>query len=87
MPLRLEACFYVDEAPEFEHRDGLFHITQTIGGYRFERVMRPHVFMQLINKAIECAREHHAGAAKIIDFPEAEGALFKRVYPADKKIG
>ena len=45
---RLDACFFVDEPPEIEFRDGLFRIVQTIGRYRFERVMSPHVFSKAV---------------------------------------
>ena len=54
----LDARFFVDEPPEIEYRDNLFHITQTIGKYRFERVMRPEVYFESIAKAVEIGREH-----------------------------
>jgi hypothetical protein len=52
----LEAIFYIDQPPTFEFRNGLFHICQTVGNYRFERVMPPHVFMATVKAAVEAAR-------------------------------
>jgi hypothetical protein len=65
----VEACFFIEQPPEFEYRNGLFHVTQTVGGYRFERVMRPHIFMLALRRAAECAKAHKFGGAEIIDFP------------------
>jgi len=48
MPHRLDASFYVDEPPEIEYRDGLFFIVQMVGGYRFERVMRPNTLARTV---------------------------------------
>jgi hypothetical protein len=69
MPFRsLEACFYVQEPPEIEYRDGMFHLTTVVGEYRFERVMRPHVFMLALRRAAEAARKHRMGGAVVIPF-------------------
>jgi hypothetical protein len=64
----VEASFYVTEPPEIEYIDGMFHVTQTVGNYRFERVMRPHVFMLGLRRAAEAARKHRLGGADIIPF-------------------
>lgn len=65
----IDGVFFTDEPPEFEYRDGLFHITQAIGNCRFERVMRPHVFMLTLRRAAEAASKHY-GTAEVIDFPK-----------------
>jgi hypothetical protein len=64
----LDAVFFVDQPPEFEYRDGLFHLVTTVGQYRFERVMRPHVFMLALRRAAEAARKHRMGGAVVIPF-------------------
>ena len=74
MPHTIEACFFVEQPPEFDYRDGLFHIVQTVGNYRFERVMAPHVFMRTLRRAAECARKHKFGGADIIPFRKDEAA-------------
>ena len=58
MPQSLDACFFVDEIPDIIYEDGLFHIVQTVGNYRFERVMRPAIFFATIAKAVEVSRQH-----------------------------
>lgn len=70
MPERLEACFYIQEPPEFEFCDGLFHIKQRIGGYTFDRVMSPHVFLQTLRRANQALTRYHEGAT-VIDFKAA----------------
>jgi hypothetical protein len=68
MPLRsLEACFFIEEPPEFDYRDGLFHVRQTVGDMVFERVMRPHVFILSLKRAADAAGQHFRGGAEIID--------------------
>jgi hypothetical protein len=57
MPVELDACFYVDEPPDLEYRNGLFHITQQVGSYRFTRVMRPHTFLQTVRKFSAVAKQ------------------------------
>lgn len=66
-PVTLEAVFYVREAPEFEFKDGLVHICQTIGGYRFERVMSPHIFRLTVRRAQKLADAISRGA-EIVEF-------------------
>lgn len=65
-----DACYFVDEPPEFTYAEGLFHVAVNVGGRRIERVMRPHVFMLALRKAAEAAREHRFD--NIIDFPAKE---------------
>lgn len=67
-----ESCFFVEEPPEFDFRSGLFHISQTVGGHRIERVMRPSVFMVALRKAAECARKHRFAGATVIPFERPE---------------
>lgn len=74
MPDTIEACFFVEEPPEFEYRNGMFHIVQVVGDYRFERAMAPSVFMLALRRAAECAREHKFGGADILDFAEKKAA-------------
>jgi hypothetical protein len=62
MPLSLEAVFYVEDPPEIEFRDGLFHLATTIGGMRFERVMLPHVFAKSIWRGEQALRLFRSGA-------------------------
>lgn len=64
----LDPCYFVEEAPEFDYRGGLFHITQQIGNETFERVMSPHIFMVALRKAAEVAKKHRFGSAEVIDF-------------------
>lgn len=68
MPAVIEACYFVDEPPEIDYRDGLFHIVQQIGGCRCERVMRPYVYMVSLRRAAEAARKHRFGSAEILPF-------------------
>jgi hypothetical protein len=49
----IEACYFIEEAPEFDYRKGLFHVRQRIGDRTFERVMSPHVFMVALRRAAE----------------------------------
>lgn len=60
----------VEEAPEIEYRNGLFHVIQRIGERRFERVMRPHIFLLGLRRAAEAARKHRFAGAEIIPFPK-----------------
>jgi hypothetical protein len=69
---KLDASFFVDEPPEIDYRHGLFHITQTIGDYRFERVMRAHVFLLTLRRAAEAARKHRLGGAVVIPFERSD---------------
>lgn len=62
MPLSLEAVFYVEEPPEIELRGGMFHVSQIIGGMRFERVMLPHVFAVSIWRAEQALALFRKGA-------------------------
>jgi hypothetical protein len=73
MPHQLEAVFYVREAPEFEFHDGMFHVRQTIGGYRFERVMPPRVFLQSIARAVEVAKQYRRGNVVQLHAASASG--------------
>ena len=61
---------FVEETPEFEYRNGLFHVVRRLGEERIERVMSPHVFMRALRKAAECAREHRFAGATILPFPK-----------------
>ena len=61
----------VEDAPEIEYRNGLFHIIQRIGEHRLERVMRPHIFLLGLRRATMAARQHRFGGAEIIPFPKA----------------
>ena len=72
-----DACFYIEEPPEFDYRNGLFHIVQTYkqGAMRIERVMRPHTFLRGLRRAAECAKKHKFGGAEIIDFPVKDEAV------------
>jgi len=81
MPHRLDASFYVEEPPEVEYRDGLFFIVQMVGGYRFERVMRPATFARTVWK-FEQALSQFRGNAKVI--PVDFDSKFERVFPKDK---
>lgn len=70
MPLpALDASFFVEEPPEFEFHDGLFHITTKIGGCRFERVMRPSVFFEAIAKAVDTSRKYRGRGAVVSIVP------------------
>lgn len=71
-PKSPDACFYVTEPPEFDYREGLFHITVEVGGLRTERVCKPHVFMLGLRRAAECAKKHKFGGADILPFTRAE---------------
>ena len=66
MPINLDARFFVEEPPDIEYRDGLFFVCQTIGDYRFERVMRPGVYMAALKHAADVAGEHFKGGAEVI---------------------
>src|SRR5690348_3138279 len=67
MPFSLAASFFVEEPPEITYEHGLFHVRQTIGGYCFERVMQPKVFMLSLKRAADAAGQHFRGGAEIID--------------------
>ena len=71
---KLDACFFVDQPPDNEYVDGLFHIVQQIGEYRFERVMRPTVFLLSLRRSAEAARKHRLGGAAIIPFERPDDA-------------
>lgn len=83
MPDRIEACFFVEGPPEFEYRDGMFHITHRIGNYSFERCMQPSVFMQALRAAAECARKHKFGTGEVIHAEFA--SKFERIFPKKDK--
>lgn len=72
----VEACYFIEEPPEFDYRKGMFHVRQRIGDKTFERVMAPHVFMVALRRAAEIARKHKFGGADILPFerPEEEAA-------------
>lgn len=61
MPARLEASFFVAEPPEIELRDGLFHIVQTVGEYRFERVMQPSTFAKTVWRGEQALASFRSG--------------------------
>ena len=70
-----DAVLFISEPPEFDYIGGLFHIRQKVGAdCVIERVMRPHVYMQSVRRAVEAARKHRFGGAEIIDFPQGEEA-------------
>jgi hypothetical protein len=72
-PRDFEAVSYIVEPPEFEYRDGHFHIRQRFSeSCVIERVMAPHVFMLSLRRAAEAAREHRLGGAVIIPFERPE---------------
>lgn len=60
-----EAVVYIRDVPEIEYRDCLFHVVQTIGDTRLERVMLPRVFMEGIASAVAAARLH-CGARRVV---------------------
>ena len=55
-------AFYVEEPPEIEYRDGLFHVIQIIGDHRYERVMLPHVFAKALWRAEQALSQFRSGA-------------------------
>lgn len=69
MPDRIEACFFVTEPPDIQYRDGMFHIVQVIGNYRFERCMLPATFMQTVVRFVEAARQHRVKRGLLFDLP------------------
>lgn len=67
-----EGRYFIEEAPEFAYKGGLFFVTQHIGNRTLERVMSPHVFMLGLRRAAECARKHRFASADIIPFAKDE---------------
>jgi hypothetical protein len=68
MPEKLDAVFFCEEPPEIEYRSGNFHVVQTIGQYRFERVIPPHTFLKALRRANAAVRAWQGGA-EVISFP------------------
>jgi hypothetical protein len=82
----LEASFFVEQAPDIEFRDGLFHVTHYIGNYRFERVMLPSVLIHTIEAGQEALRQYREhGSAQVI--PVDFDAKFERVFGKKDAVG
>jgi hypothetical protein len=75
----LDACFFVDEPPEIEFRDGMFRITQRVGNYSFERAMSPHVFAKTVWRGEQALALFRSGA-KVVQ-------LKGKVDPVDDVLG
>jgi hypothetical protein len=71
MPVSLDACFFVEEPPEIELRDGLFYLTTVIGNYRFERVMRPHTFARALWRGEQALSAFRSGSNVVQFGPKA----------------
>jgi hypothetical protein len=67
MPPQLDASFFVDEPPDIELRDGLFFIIQTVGNYRFERVMRPSTFARAVWRGEQALSAFRSGS-NVVEF-------------------
>jgi hypothetical protein len=67
MPAQFEACFFVEEPPEIELRDGLFYVVQCVGDYRFERVMRPSTFARAVWRCEQALSAFRSGS-NIVEF-------------------
>lgn len=69
----LDAVFFVEAPPQFEVRDGLVHVHQTIGRIHIERVMRLSTFILAIKLAKSAVVEYDLrGSAEVIAFPAPE---------------
>lgn len=62
MPLSSKASYLIEEPPEFELRDGLFYVRQTIGDETYERVMRPSTFARLVWRGEQALALFRSGA-------------------------
>ena len=63
---------FVEEPPEFDYRDGHFHIRQRFTSECIiERVMSPRTFFESIARAVECSRLHRIGGAEIVQLHAA----------------
>lgn len=73
MSFPVEAIFYVEEPPEVEFRGGMFYVTQTVGGYRFVRVMQPSTLLKAARRFQQAANLFSRGAS-VIAFPDVAEA-------------
>lgn len=72
-PHAFEAIVFITVAPTFQIRDGLCHITQEMGGIRFERVMQISLLRKTIRNAQKALADFERyGSAEVIDFPVRE---------------
>lgn len=66
------ACFFVDEPPEIEFRDGLFHVIYAAGEKTIERVMLPSVFARTIWRGEQALATFRKGA-EVVEIRAAIG--------------
>jgi hypothetical protein len=57
MCARFDATILLEQAPEIEEIDGLFFITDRIGGLVIRRCFRPSTFHMLVQAGQRAARE------------------------------
>lgn len=67
-----DAAYFVEDGPEFELRNGLFHIIYRSGEDRLEVVLPPSAFFRGLRRAAEAGRGFHFAAAEVVEFPQGE---------------
>ena len=71
----LEAIVFCEEAAEFDFRDGMFHIEQSIGdSVTIKRCFTPNTFFKMLANANSAAARWHA--------EQREQVEFIRVFPS-----
>lgn len=63
----LDATILLEEVPSVECVDGLFYITDRIGGLVIRRCLRPHTFLALVRRGQSAASEWLASKDTVVD--------------------
>ena len=66
---KFDATIFCERVPEIEYRDGLFHVTDRVGGVVMRRVYLPSAFLAALGSAVDLARqfdrERREGAVRL----------------------